>query len=57
MLEALKEEYNTAIDNVIDMVNQGEFDVPATNENAAVKSNAKRISNEDAEFLRSLEQH
>lgn len=54
ILEALKEEYTEAIDNVIARVNEGEFDTAPTAENAVAKSAVKSISAEDAAFLRSL---
>lgn len=54
VLEAMKEEYNEAIDNVIARVNEGEFDTSPNGENAVTKSSVKSISAEDAAFLRSL---
>lgn len=57
VLKALKEEYNSAIDEVIDRVEAGDFDVDANAENAvsAVKA-TKSISAEDAAFLAQLQQ-
>ena len=55
LLEALKMEYNEAIDNVIEQVNDGLFDVEPCHENAAGVSHVKGISTEDANFLRELQ--
>lgn len=54
MLAALKEEYSTAIDEVIDRVQAGEFDIAEGAENAIGKSVVKGISAEDAAFLSTL---
>jgi len=56
VLRALKEEYNTAIDEVIERVEAGEFDVESGAENAPAKaSGVKGISAEDAAFLAQLQ--
>lgn len=55
MLSALKEEFNAAIDEVIDRTQNGDFDVEDSNENAPTKVGQKGISAEDAAFLRELQ--
>lgn len=55
VLSALKEEYNEAIDNVIDRVQEGEFDAEPGAENALGSAKVKGISAEDAAFLESLQ--
>lgn len=55
ILSALKEEYSDAVDNVIDRVKDGEFDIEPGNENAIGTSKVKGISVEDAAFLESLQ--
>lgn len=55
ILSALRDEFNTAIDEVIDRTQAGEFDVEGGDENAPTKASVKGISREDADFLASLQ--
>lgn len=57
LLEALKNEYINTIDNVLEQIANGDFDVSSSNENAIAVSSKPQvngISREDAEFLATM---
>ena len=56
LLEVLREEFGNAIDNTLDALDEGVFDVPDSHENAGAKGMPSGLSHEDAEFLRSVNQ-